>query len=120
MGGAERISDLCDQMGSPTWVEPALLRQKSLQAPAFDPAHGDEEQTLLLPSVVDRDDIRVVDRGGRLALSFKAGPEPRVARELRGKDLQGHGTAERHVCGPVDHAHAPTAGDGRDDVPGEG
>ena len=67
--------------------------------------HDDEGAPLVLPHVVDGDDVRVGEGGKDLRLA----PEPRerdgVGRERRHEQLDGHVAVEPRVTGPVDLAH---------------
>ena len=66
---------------------------------------------VLLARVVDRDDVRMVERRGDLRLRDEAAAEGRVARE-RGRDqLDRHVPVEREVGRPVDDAHTALARD---------
>src|SRR5262249_30448092 len=57
--------------------------------------------------VVDRADVRVVERGDALRLALEARAELRVGRELRGQQLDGHVPLESRVTRLVDLAHPP-------------
>jgi hypothetical protein len=71
--------------------------------------HRDEQDSARFAGLVDRDDVRVVDRGRGLRLAHEPQPERLVARQRRGHDLQGHEPAEADVAGLVDHGHATRA-----------
>ena len=58
---------------------------------------------------VDRDDVRVVQRGRRPRLVVEALQLPRVHRRRERQHLQGHAPAQRHLLRLVHHAHAAAA-----------
>ncbi len=70
---------------------------------ALDEAHGQVELAVVLAGLVDRDHVRVVERGGETRLAQEARPEALVLGELRGDQLQRHRPLQRQVGGPVDH-----------------
>ena len=51
----------------------------------------------------------MLEGGGRSCFVDKANPCIRIERELGGKELEGHVTAELEVLGLVNNAHAPSA-----------
>ena len=63
VGRVQRLRDLLEQGDRASWVECAFLREQVSQIGAVDVAHGQEERAVLFPSVEDRDDVRVVERG---------------------------------------------------------
>src|SRR3954463_72095 len=89
------------------------------QVAALDVAHRDVQGALVLARVVDRDDVRVVDRRRQARLADEALTESRVLGELRGDELEGDRTVEVELDGPVDDAHAAATGDAGDAVAGE-
>src|SRR5581483_11595338 len=70
---------------------------------------GDVGDVAALAGVVDRDDVRVVDRGHRLRLADEALAEVVVRRELREQRLQRSLAAEQDVLRVVDDAHTAFA-----------
>ena len=75
------------------------------QVGALDVAHRDEEAPVCLAGFVDRDDVRVVERGGELGLGQEPSPEVAVLSQFGGKELQGHLAAEPRVLCQLDDAH---------------
>ena len=63
-------------------VQTAAL-QALLQVTPLDVAHGDEEDVLGRPGLVDRDDVRMVDRRSQLRLAQEAVTERLVLGEAR-------------------------------------
>ena len=76
--------------------------------------HHDVGRALLLAQVVDRDDIRMVERRGRAGFLLEA-PQPfRVVGELRAKHFYDDMAVELEIFGFVDLAHTPGP-NGRED-----
>ena len=104
--GGHRGDDRRRQLG----LEPALAAQQRAQVLALDVAHDLEQHAVLLARVVDRDDVRMVQRRGDLRLRDEAAAEGRITGE-RGRDqLDGHVPVEREVGRPVGALSARVAG----------
>ena len=73
---------------------------------ALDDLHDDERAGLVLAVVVDRDDVRVVERRRVLRLLAEARAEVGVPAVLGAKQLDGDVAIELAVVGPVDGRHA--------------
>jgi hypothetical protein len=69
----------------------------------------------VVPRVVDREDVRVVQGGDRPRLAFEAREALRVVRRGLGEDLQRDLAAEADVSGPVHLTHTPLS-EGREDL----
>jgi hypothetical protein len=117
--GVERVGDLGDDARRAHPVQPVLRRQQRAQVGAPDPAHRDEQPPVGFAGLVDRDHVRVVDRGQHARLALEAGSEALVGRQLRRDDLQRHRPVERDLRRAVDGAHAALAGHPLDAVAGE-
>ena len=76
---------------------------------AVDELHDDERPGLVLAVVVDRDDVRVVQRGRGLRLLAEARAEVGVAAVLGAEDLDGDVAVELVVVGAVDPGHPALA-----------
>ena len=85
--------------GRPPWRDPAVERL------AVDLFHRDEVEAVRRADVVDRDDVRVVQRGSRLRLPDEATSAFRVRDRSRRKELDGDGAIEPRVNGAIDDAH---------------
>ena len=83
-------------------LERPLAHDGGEQVGAVDEAHGDVELAVDLPRLVDRDHVRVVDRGGEHRLALEALAELAVAREVVGDQLQRDGPRERDLGRAVD------------------
>ena len=81
VSGVERAADLLGDRERLLRGERAALPEERPQARAVDVAHREVEDAFDLARVVDRDHVRVVERGGELRLAEEAGAErPRRAR----------------------------------------
>src|SRR5439155_8904821 len=97
--------------------DPCRLARRQRPAPlddrgevlAVDQLHDDERPGGVLPVVVDRDDVRVVQR--RRGLGFVAEPraEVRVATVLRAEDLDGDVSVQLVVMAAIDPGHPALA-----------
>ena len=76
-----------------------------LQRQAVQKLHDDERMAVLLPDLVDRADIGMVQRRGRLRLPLEAGQGLGVFGDVIGQELQGDKAVEGYVLGLVDHTH---------------
>ena len=94
MSGVERCGDLGDDRHGVGGVEGSLAEQ-CLQVGALDVAHRDEDAPVCLSGFVDRDDVRVVERGGELGLGQEPLPEVAVLGQLGREELQGDLAASR-------------------------
>ena len=69
--------------------------QHDLQVAALDEAHRDVQLPVDLARVVDRDDVRMLERGRHPRLGQEALPERDVLGELRREQLQRDVAVER-------------------------
>ena len=81
-----------------------------VQPQAGDELHDVVRGAVVLPEPVDRDDVRVVQLGGRLRLPLEPPPLGRVAEDRGRQQLDRDPPAERHLLGLVHDAH-PAAPD---------
>src|SRR5262245_38939121 len=70
---------------------------------------------VLMPDVVERADVRMVQRRDRSRLALESFAQGRIAADVRGQDLYCNGAIEAGVFRLVDLAHAPST-DGRNDL----
>jgi hypothetical protein len=80
--------------------------------------HGDEGTPIGLIDLVDRADVRVVQRGRSLSLALETAEGLRVVGEVVGKELQGDVATELEVFGLVHYTHATAANLAEDAVMG--
>ena len=102
-------------------VERHVDRQRSLGDPvaqraAFVEGHREIQLSVIgLADVVDRVDVRMVERRGGLGFLDEAGLGGLVAGQVPRQELEGERAAEPRVEGMVDDAHAALADD-RDEL----
>ena len=113
--GGERVRDRNRNPQRLVEAHP-LARNERIEALAADVLHHDEVVAVGRLDLVDRDDVRVVEGGGRLRLLDKAATAVRVGHPVSGQHLDGHFTAQARVAGPIHLAHAPRADEGEDFV----
>ena len=78
--------------------------------------HSDEGLTNGFVNLVDRADVRVVQRGRSLGFPLETAEGLRVVGEFVGKELQGDVATELQVFRLVHHTHAPAADPAEDAV----
>ena len=108
MRGVEGRPDLADDAERAPQGEPAFVRKHRLEIAPVDAGHGDVEQAVLVPGVVDGNDAGVVERRGQPRLAEEALAEVRFA-ECRREQLQGGLASEPDVLGAVDDARRAAA-----------
>ncbi len=77
-----------------------------LERLAVHQLHDQEVATLLLCELVDRADVRVIQRRGRPRLPLEPRQRLGILGQGIGQELERHLPAEDQVLGLVDHAHA--------------
>jgi hypothetical protein len=77
------IGDPGDEVHRPCRLERTLFIDQSAQVRSIDEAHRDIELTFRLSRLVDRDDVRMIDRRREPGLEPKALAEARMVGELR-------------------------------------
>jgi len=80
--------------------------------------HGDKGSSIGLVNLVDRADVRVVQRGRSFRLPLETAEGLCVVGEFVGKELQGDVATELEVLRLIHNAHAPTADPAEDAVVG--
>ena len=109
MGRRERPGDARPDPGGLAGRERAAPAQDRGEVLAIDELHDDVRPARVLAVVVDGDDVRVAQRGGRLGLLPEAGREIGVAEVLGAKQLQGDIATEPGIGGAIDGRHAAAA-----------
>ena len=84
--------------------KPAAVEELS-EVDAFEELHRQVGPPAVLADVVDRDDVRMVERGRRTRLGAKAGDATRVANHLVRKDLEGDVAPEPRIPCPPNLPH---------------
>ena len=85
------------------------LFQHVIQPQALDELHDVIRHAVLLADAEDRDDVGVVQLGGGLRLALEPPLGLGVEQHVLGQHLERDVTAQRHLLGLVDDAHAPLA-----------
>ena len=81
--------------------------------------HGDVVALLVAPELVDVEDVRMVERRGRLCLALESRDGAAILREIFRQDLDGHVALQARVVGTINLAHAARADPGGDLVDAE-
>src|SRR6266700_7528257 len=80
-----------------------------LQCHAVQKLHGNESLAILLPGVIDRANIRMIQRGCGLRLPLETSQGLSVSGNLLRQKLESDETMEPGVLGLVDHTHTAAA-----------
>ena len=113
--GVERLGDRVQDPQRAPGVE--LARDDHvLQVRPADDAHGQEQAVIRLAGLVDRDDVRVVDRGLQQALAAEALAERVIVAEIDGEELERDRSVQRELGRLVDDAHPSLSEDALDAV----
>ncbi len=112
VGELERPRGLdADAHGEPEW-QLAVSGDDLLQVRAVDQAHDDEVAAHLVGAgVMDRDDVRVEERGRVPRLPPESLDERVILRIRRSKDLDGHLPCQHLVLCPIHDGHTALAED---------
>src|SRR5438132_9646457 len=76
-----------------------------LEVGAFDELHRDEQVAVDFTEIVNRDDVRMLERSRCLGFTEKSLAESRILRDPFAHHLDGHGTIEHRVHRAIDDAH---------------
>ncbi len=117
--GVERVGDLHAE------VEQGVHRQRPVRQPALqrrpvEQLHDQERQVAVMADVVERADVRMVERRGGARLALEALERRGILRELGREELDGDLAAETRVLGAVDDTHPAFADLVEDAVVGDG
>ena len=72
---------------------------------AVDELHGDVGRAALATDLVERHDVRMVERGRGARLVGEARQPLRIGGDVGGQHLDGHRPLQPHVLGAIDLAH---------------
>ena len=106
----ERRGDLRADRDRPGRLERALGPEQGAEVAAVHEPHREVDAAVDVARVVDRDDVRVLQRHHELRLAGEALAEPLVPRQGGRDELQRDGPLQAQVVGPVHDAH-PAAAD---------
>ena len=84
-------------------------RNSVFQSMTVKKLHGDETLALLLPNLVDRANVGMVQGGSGSGLVSEAFQGLRVLRQILGKEFQRDEAPKLGVLGLVDHTHTTAA-----------
>ena len=84
-------------------------RNAVLQRHTVQELHHDIRLTVFLADVINRADVRVIERGSRLRFSAEPFECLRVVDHIFGKELEGDEAMEPRVLGFVNHTHSTAA-----------
>ena len=106
VGRGERERDRDGRVDGPIGTDASLVAEDVGEAAPVDVLHDDVVGAGRLAPVVDADDVRVVEVGGRLRLAAEALDERRVVRELGEEHLERDRAVEQLVSSQEDVGHA--------------
>ena len=86
-----------------------VMRDELFERGALQELHRDEGLAVFFANVVNRADIRMIERGGGLRFALEAREGARVGADIFGKEFQRDAAMEAIVFGFVDDAHAAGA-----------
>jgi hypothetical protein len=104
VSGVERVRNLDRQTEQHTRLD-GLSADPMLQGHTVQKLHDQERMTVLLPDLMDRADIGMVQSRGRLRLPLEAGQGLGVFGDVLRQKLQGDKPVQGQVLGLVDHTH---------------
>ncbi len=115
--GVERVGNLDAQIEHCFDLQ-RLARDAVPECLSLQQFHGDEGSPIGLVDLVDRADVRVVQRGHGFGFPLKAAESLCVMGKLVGKELQRGVATELEVFSLVHHTHTPTPNLAQDAVMG--
>ena len=115
--GREPARDLDGEVNRLGRREPLVLQQAIAERLAFEQLHHRIDDARLVPDVVEREDVWMVQSRHRTRLALEAREPIGVALGLGGEHLDGDLAAEARVAGAIDLAH-PAAANRADDFVG--
>jgi hypothetical protein len=122
--GVETGRGLSHDRDCPRGSEWAVAAEEFAQIRPLDPAHRDVKHAVCFVGVVDRDDVRVIERGGQLRFAQEALAEALIVGKLRREQLERDLPVQAQMLCEIDAGHAtpaeqpldPVAGDHRADT----
>ena len=85
------------------------MRNELFECGALQEFHRNESLAILLADVVNRTDVRMIERGGGLRFALEAGERARIVADIFGEEFQSDVAVEAIVFGFVHNAHAAGA-----------
>ena len=107
----ERVGDFDAQLDDPVNFErlERMPLDEMFERLPFEQLHHEELLPLVFADVIDRADVRVIQRRRRPSLALKALHGRRVPRQFRRQELDSHLPAEADIFAAVHDAHAASA-----------
>src|SRR5262249_54763702 len=110
VGSVERARHLLEDEHGAAEAQSSLMLQDLPEVASLHVAHRDVEEAVLFSGVVDRDDVRMVERSRQVRLLEKALAKAGVPPcDLGGEELERHLPSEPRLLGEIDHTHAAAA-----------
>ncbi len=109
----QRIGHLSGDLHHAALRQSAAFQQVA-QSLAFDQFADNVDQPILAADIVNRNNIRMIQRAGGAGLLFEALAAPRVVRHVRGEHLKSHSAAKACVECAIHLAHAARPQEGSD------
>ena len=119
VAGVEGEGDAFENRQREGRVQTTVLLEQALEVAAVDVAHGEVEVPLCLPGLVDRDDLRTLERGGDARFPQETLAEARVCGMLGSDELERHLPLEPRILGEIHDAHAASTQQRHEPVAGE-
>ena len=117
--GVEGLRDLREEVDGALRLECTVLGDDLREIGAFDVTHREEEQAVLVSGLVDRDDVRVVERSRDPRLAQETLAEALVLGELGGDHLERDLASEALFARTVNRTHPPAADECLDLIAGD-
>ena len=119
VSGGERIGHLCDEAGD-LGHRQRTAGEASRERLALVVRHRDERLAGEVADLVDRRDVRVIERAGGARLPQQAGRGVRMAGGLRRQELERDPALEVRILGEIHRPHPAGADVAEDPVVGDG
>ncbi len=117
MGVAKRFTNLCNDGDRTRRLDSNLAAKQLRECPTLQVLHRQEQRAVRhLPVVVDGDDVRILQAGGRASFGGEAGGDTTIARQPRMDHLDDRLTTDRGLICQVDASHPAFTQLGADDV----
>jgi hypothetical protein len=119
VGGVERTGDLRHDPRRPLRGERAVAAHEHTGVVAADEPHRQVRHARLLTGVIDRDDVRMLDRRRQLGLLEEPLARPVLAQQLGSDELERHRAVEAELRRAVHDTHPAPAHHRVDSMAGE-
>ena len=104
--GAVHRGGQIDRVGEHLLEGQRALGQARRERLALDVLHHQEVHAVLITYVVERADVRVIQRGDRPRFALESFACHRIHMKQRGQDLDSHGSGQASITALVDLPHA--------------